>query len=91
MGYFLVMLFDYMLGLSVRYEYLLLNGGYLMFYFYVNFVDDYYVFDINIFEIKVDVYVMVMVCIFWEVNENLNVDFFVNNLMDEEVFICVVV
>ncbi|MBT3136206.1 TonB-dependent receptor [Alteromonas sp. ALT199] len=84
-GYSPAMSPDYTLGLSARYEYSLPNGGYLTPYLHVNFVDDHYAFDINIPETKVDAHAMVTARISWEVNENLNVDFFANNLTDEEV------
>ena len=84
-GYSPAMSPDYTLGLSARYEYALSNGGYVTPYLHVNFVDDHYAFDINIPETKVDAHAMVTARVSWEVNENLNIDFFANNLTDEEV------
>jgi len=76
---------DYTIGLTGRYEFELSNGGYLTPYIQATFVDDYYAFDTNIDEVKVDSHVMVDVRLTWAVNDDLELEAFAKNLTDEEV------
>ena len=76
---------DYTIGLTGRYEFELSNGGYLTPYIQATFVDDYYAFDTNIDEVKVDFHVMVDVRLTWAVNDDLELEAFAKNLTDEEV------
>jgi len=75
----------YTVGLSATYEYDLGGDSYLIPHISTNFVDDFYAFDLNIPEVKVDAHVMANARLTWVVNENLQLDMFVNNITDEAV------
>ncbi|GGD58475.1 TonB-dependent receptor [Lacimicrobium alkaliphilum] len=74
----------YTFGLSGRYE-IELDEGLLTPYLQLTFVDDYYAFDTNIPEAKVDAHIMANARISWEINDNIQLDVFANNLTDEAV------
>lgn len=74
---------EYNIGLAATYEFELEGEGYLIPHIRFNFVDDFYAFDINIPETKVDSYVMVDARLTWIVDENLQFDAFINNATDE--------
>lgn len=76
---------EYTIGLSANYEIELENGGALIPHIQVSYSDDYYAFDINTPETRVDAHSIVDARVAWIVNENVQVDFFVKNLTDEEV------
>jgi iron complex outermembrane receptor protein len=76
---------EYSIGLAATYEADLGNGGFLIPHIQVNYSDDYYAFDTNIPEAKVDAHAMVDARVSWIINEDVQMDFFVKNLTDEEV------
>lgn len=76
---------EYTIGLAATYEVDLGDGSFLIPHVQVNYSDDYYAFDVNIPEAKVDAHAMIDARVSWIVDENIQVDFFVKNLTDEEV------
>jgi len=76
---------EYTIGLSANYEITLSNDGALIPHIQVNYSDDYYAFDVNTPETKVDAHAIVDARVTWIINEDVQVDFFVKNLTDEEV------
>jgi iron complex outermembrane receptor protein len=75
----------YSIGLAATYEFDLGGSSYLIPHIQTNYVDDFYAFDINIPEVKVDAHFMANARVTWVVNENLQVDMFVNNLTNKTV------
>jgi iron complex outermembrane recepter protein len=76
---------EYTLGFAATYEHHLGGDAYLIPHISVKYPDDYYAFDTNIDEVKVDAHAMVSARMTYIINENVQVDFFVQNLTDEEV------
>ncbi|XQW86329.1 TonB-dependent receptor [Thalassotalea piscium] len=76
---------EYTIGLSANYEIVLDNDSALIPHIQVNYSDDYYAFDVNTPETKVDAHAMVDARVSWIVNEDVQVDFFVKNLTDKAV------
>ena len=76
---------EYSIGLAATYEVDLGNGAFLIPHIQLNYSDDYYAFDTNIEEAKVDAHAMIDARVSWIINENVQVDFFVKNLTDEAV------
>lgn len=76
---------EYTLGLAATYEHHLGGDAYLIPHLSINYSDDYYAFDTNIDEVKVDAHAMVNARMTYIINENVQIDFFVQNLTDEEV------
>jgi outer membrane receptor protein involved in Fe transport len=76
---------EYTIGLSANYVIELDNDGALIPHIQASYSDDYYAFDINSPETKVDAHVIVDARLTWIINENVKVDFFVKNLTNEEV------
>ncbi len=76
---------EYTVGLGVTYEMDLGNESYLIPHLQIQYSDDYYAFDTNIPEAKVDAHAIVDARVTWIVQENVQVDFFVKNLTDEAV------
>ena len=76
---------EYTIGLAATYEIDLGDGAYLIPHVQVNYSDDYYAFDINIPEAKVDAHAIVDARLTWIVSENVQVDFFMKNATDKEV------
>ncbi len=76
---------EYSIGLAATYEIDLGNGAFLIPHVQLNYSDDYYAFDVNIPEAKVDAHVMVDARVSWIISENVQMDFFIKNLTDEEV------
>ncbi|WP_435275396.1 TonB-dependent receptor [Psychrobium sp. nBUS_13] len=76
---------EFTLGLTATYEHDLGDGAYLIPHISINYSDDYYAFDTNIDDVKVDAHAMVNARISYIMSENVQVDFFVQNLTDEEV------
>lgn len=76
---------EYTLGLAATYEVELDNGGFLIPHLQATYSDDYYAFDVNTPETKVDAHAIVNARLTWIIKEELQVDFFVNNLTDEAV------
>lgn len=76
---------EYSAGLAARYEVDLGNGAALIPHIQANYSDDYYAFDINIPETKVDAHMMLDARISWLVNEYIQMDFFVKNITDKAI------
>lgn len=76
---------EYTIGFSANYEFALSNDGALIPHIQVNYSDDYYAFDVNTPETKVDAHAMIDARVTWIINEDVQVDFFVKNLTDEAV------
>lgn len=76
---------EYTLGFTTTYEYYLGEESYLIPYLSVNYSDDYYAFDTNIDEVKVDAHAIVDARLTYLLNENIQLDFFVKNLTDKAV------
>ena len=76
---------EYTLGLAATYEYDLGDESYLIPHISMKYSDDYYAFDTNIEEVKVDAHAMVSARMTYIMNENLQLDFFIQNLTDKEV------
>lgn len=76
---------EYSIGLAATYEVDLGDGAFLIPHIQLNYSDDYYAFDTNIEEAKVDAHAMIDARVSWIINENVQVDFFVKNLTDETV------
>jgi iron complex outermembrane receptor protein len=76
---------EYSIGLGATYEVDLGNGSFLIPHIQLNYSDDYYAFDTNIPEAKVDAHAMIDARVSWIINENVKMDFFVKNLTDEAV------
>ncbi|WP_405054485.1 TonB-dependent receptor [Thalassotalea fonticola] len=76
---------EYTVGLGITYEVELDNDSFLIPHLQVQYSDDYYAFDTNIPEAKVDGHAIVDARLTWIVQEDVQVDFFVKNLTDEEV------
>lgn len=76
---------EYTIGLAANYEFALSNGGALIPHIQISYSDDYYAFDVNTPETKVDAHATVDARLTWLVNEDVQVDFFVKNLTDEAV------
>lgn len=76
---------EYTVGLAANYEFGLSNGGALIPHIQVTYSDEYYAFDVNTPETKVDAHAIVDARLTWLINDDVQVDFFVKNLTDEEV------
>jgi outer membrane receptor protein involved in Fe transport len=76
---------NYTIGLGATYEVDLGHGAFVIPHIQVSYSDDYYAFDTNIPEAKVDAHAMVDARVSWIINENVKMDFFVKNLTDEAV------
>jgi|TARA_R110001583_G_scaffold39668_1_gene126912 outer membrane receptor protein involved in Fe transport len=76
---------EYTIGLAANYEFSLSNGGAIIPHIQLNYSDDYYAFDVNTPETKVDAHTIVDARITWIIKDDLQVDFFVKNLTDEAV------
>jgi iron complex outermembrane receptor protein len=76
---------DYTIGLAATYEIDLGNEAFLIPHIQMNYSDEYYAFDTNIAEAKVDAHAMINARVSWIIKEDIQVDFFVNNLTNEEV------
>ncbi|MFT7006100.1 MAG: iron complex outermembrane receptor protein [Colwellia sp.] len=76
---------EYTVGFGATYEVDLGNGAFVIPHIQVSYSDDYYAFDTNIPEAKVDAHAMVDARVSWIINENVKMDFFVKNLTDEAV------
>ncbi|MET1218977.1 MAG: TonB-dependent receptor [Glaciecola sp.] len=72
-------------GLSFIYEKELENGGLVTPYLQLTHVGDYYAFDTNLPETKVSAHTMVNARISWDVNDNLTLEAYVDNLTDRAV------
>ena len=76
---------EYTVGLAANYEFGLSNGGALIPHVQITYSDEYYAFDVNTPETKVDAHAIVDARLTWLINDDVQVDFFVKNLTDEEV------
>jgi len=76
---------EFTLGLTATYEFDLGDESYLIPHLAVSYSDDYFAFDTNIDEVKVDAHAIVNARVTYIINENVQLDFFVQNLTDEEV------
>lgn len=76
---------EYTVGLAANYEFGLSNGGALIPHIQITYSDEYYAFDVNTPETKVDAHAIVDARLTWLINDDVQVDFFVKNLTDEEV------
>ncbi|ARD43794.1 TonB-dependent receptor [Colwellia sp. PAMC 21821] len=76
---------EYTVGLAANYEFGLSNGGALIPHIQVTYSDEYYAFDVNTPETKVDAHAIIDARLTWLINDDVKVDFFVKNLTDEEV------
>ncbi len=76
---------DYSIGLSANYEFYLGDDEYVIPHIQLNYLDDYYAFDVNIPEVKVDAHVIADARVTWLVNDALTVEAFVKNIGDREV------
>ncbi|TMO62488.1 TonB-dependent receptor [Pseudoalteromonas aurantia] len=76
---------EYTLGLAATYEYELGNDAYLIPHISIKYSDDYYAFDTNIDEVKVDAHAIIDARLTYIINDNIQLDFFVQNVGDEQV------
>ncbi len=76
---------DYSVGLSASYEFSLGGDEYVIPHIQLNFLDDYYAFDVNIPEVKVDSHMIADARVTWLVNDSITVEAFVKNIGDKEV------
>jgi outer membrane receptor protein involved in Fe transport len=76
---------EYTLGLAATYEYDLGNDAYLIPHISIKYSDDYYAFDTNIDEVKVDAHAIINARLTYIINDNIQLDFFVQNAGDEQV------
>ncbi|MCJ8268963.1 MAG: TonB-dependent receptor, partial [Psychrosphaera sp.] len=76
---------QYTVGLSASYEIYLAKESYLTAYIQMAYKDDYFAFDINITEVKVDAHVMADARLIWRVNENFSVTAYVKNIGNKAV------
>jgi len=76
---------EYTLGLGINYEFTLGNDGALIPHLQISYSDDYYAFDVNSPETKVDAHAIVDARMSWIINEDVQVDFFIKNLTDEAI------
>jgi outer membrane receptor protein involved in Fe transport len=76
---------EFTLGLGATYEIDLGNGALLIPHIQVSYSDDYYAFDLNIPETKVDAHAIVDARVSWIISESVQMDFFVKNLTNEAV------
>jgi len=76
---------EYTANLSFRYEYAFGQNQYLIPYINFDYSDDYYAFDTNIPEVKVDKHTIVNANISWLINDNFQIDFFIKNATNQAV------
>lgn len=76
---------EYTVGLAANYEFSLSNGGAVIPHVQITYSDDYYAFDVNTPETKVDAHAIVDARLTWLINDDVQVDLFVKNLTNEEV------
>ena len=76
---------EFSAGFSAAYEFELENGGMVTPSVIMKYVGDYYAFDTNIPEAKVDAHTMIDARITWAVNDNIDIEAFVLNLTNEEI------
>ena len=72
-------------GLNFIYEKELENGGMVVPYLQLTHVGDYYAFDTNIPETKVPAHTMINARVSWEVNDQLTLEAYIDNLTDKTV------
>lgn len=75
---------SYTFNLNATYE-IETEDGYILPYVSLNFVDDYYAFDVNIPETLVEAHVMASARVRWQINDSMSLTFFGDNLTDEAV------
>jgi len=76
---------EYTANISLRYEYAFGENQFLIPYIQFNYSDEYYAFDTNIKEVKVDKHMIVNTNISWIINDNFQIDLFVKNATSKAV------
>lgn len=76
---------EYTLGLSALYHFYLDETSYLTPYIQLSYKDDYYAFDTNIPEVKVNAHLMADARLTWTVNDRTDIQFFIENLTNQNV------
>ncbi|MBG9996345.1 TonB-dependent receptor [Pseudoalteromonas sp. NZS127_1] len=76
---------EYSMGLSARYEFSLGGDSYLVPYIQMNYLDDYYAFDTNIPEVRVDAHLMADARLTWFINDSVQIEAYVKNIGDKAI------
>ncbi len=76
---------EYTLGFSALYHFYLDEASYLTPYIQLSYKDDYYAFDTNIPEVKVNAHLMADARLIWTLSDRTDIQFFVENLTNQNV------